>query len=42
MSAENRLNETAQRVGYRDTSYFCSAFKQLEGVPPLEFRRSGQ
>jgi YesN/AraC family two-component response regulator len=33
------VSETARSVGYRDTSYFCSVFKQHEGTTPLEFRK---
>ena len=33
------LKEVAQRVGYSDTSYFCSIFKEQEGMTPTEFRK---
>lgn len=33
------LKEVARRVGYNDTSYFCSLFKDQEGMTPTEFRK---
>lgn len=33
------IREIAAEVGYNDTSYFCSLFKEYEGVTPLEFRK---
>jgi AraC family transcriptional regulator of arabinose operon len=36
------VTETGRKTGFHDTSYFCSVFKQQEGVTPLEFRRSYQ
>ncbi len=38
-SPELQINEIAKRVGYNDTSYFCSIFKKQEQVTPLEFRK---
>lgn len=29
----------AQKVGYNDISYFCSTFKEYEGITPTDFRR---
>ncbi|CAG7621965.1 HTH-type transcriptional activator RhaR [Paenibacillus solanacearum] len=37
---ERTVGETAASVGFHDTSYFCSVFKQYEGMTPLEFRKS--
>ena len=33
------LKEVASIIGYHDTSYFCSVFKQHEGMTPVEFKR---
>lgn len=34
-----RINEIAEKTGFNDSSYFCSLFKQHEGVTPMEFRK---
>jgi AraC-like DNA-binding protein len=40
VSPENPLlKEVASAVGYNDTSYFCSVFRQFEGMTPMEFKR---
>lgn len=33
------LKEVAAMTGYNDTSYFCSVFRQCEGMTPVEFKR---
>ena len=33
------IQETAQKVGYDDYSYFCKIFKKYTGFTPLEYRR---
>lgn len=33
------LKEVAAITGYNDTSYFCSVFRQYEGMTPVEFKR---
>jgi len=33
-----RVNEVSDKVGFAQVSYFCSAFKELYGVSPTEFR----
>jgi AraC-like DNA-binding protein len=33
------LKEIAALTGFNDTSYFCSVFKQYEGMTPVEFKR---
>jgi len=33
------INEVAEMSGYHNTSYFCSVFKEKEGLTPLEFKR---
>jgi AraC-like DNA-binding protein len=33
------LKEIASKIGFNDVSYFCSVFKQYEGMTPIEFRR---
>jgi AraC family transcriptional regulator, arabinose operon regulatory protein len=33
------LKEVADITGYHDTSYFCSVFRQYEGMTPVEFKR---
>lgn len=33
------LKEIAASAGYNDTSYFCSVFKENEGMTPVEFKR---
>lgn len=39
-SPNMRIKDIARQTGFRDTSYFCSVFKELEGVTPLEFRHN--
>nr|WP_234404998.1 AraC family transcriptional regulator [Paenibacillus bouchesdurhonensis] len=29
----------AQRVGFENTSYYCSVFRQITGMSPKEFMR---
>lgn len=33
------VKEVSQKVGYTDISYFCSVFKEQEGITPSEFRK---
>lgn len=33
------IKEAAEMSGYHNTSYFCSVFKEKEGLTPLEFKR---
>lgn len=33
------VKEVARRIGYNDASYFCSMFREYEGITPTEFRR---
>jgi len=33
-----RVNEVSDKVGFAQITYFCSAFKELYGVSPTEFR----
>lgn len=33
------LKEVADKTGFNDVSYFCSVFKEYEGMTPLEFKR---
>ena len=33
------VEEIADRVGYKDTSYFIEQFKKIKGVTPLKYRR---
>jgi AraC-like DNA-binding protein len=37
---DKTVAEISALVGYHDPSYFCSVFKQYEGLSPMEFRRS--
>jgi AraC-like DNA-binding protein len=40
VSPENpALKEVASITGYNDTSYFCSVFRQYEGMTPVEFKK---
>lgn len=40
VSPENpTLKEIASITGYNDISYFCSVFRQYEGMTPIEFKR---
>lgn len=32
------LKEIASKTGFNDVSYFCSIFKRIEGMTPIEFR----
>ena len=36
-----RVYELCQRVGYRDTNYFTTVFKQTEGMTPRQFKSAG-
>jgi len=39
VSPENiKISDIARLVGYIDTSYFCTIFRELEGLSPIEFR----
>lgn len=38
-SGNPALKEVAAIIGYNDTSYFCSVFRQYEGMTPIEFKR---
>jgi two-component system response regulator YesN len=39
----NRVSEVAQRVGYRDVTYFSATFKKITGLSPSEYqKRAGQ
>jgi AraC-like DNA-binding protein len=33
------IKTIAAMVGYNDTSYFCSTFREYEDCSPLEFKR---
>lgn len=33
------IREISESVGYNDVSYFCSIFKECEGMTPVEFKR---
>ena len=35
-----RINEVAERTGYKSVSQFCSLFKKHTGISPKEFRGS--
>lgn len=36
---EMSIKDISQKVGYHDTSYFCTIFKAHEGITPSEFKR---
>ncbi|MEG6612317.1 AraC family transcriptional regulator [Pseudoclostridium thermosuccinogenes] len=38
-SVHEPIREIGKRAGYNDASYFCSIFKEHEGLTPSEFRR---
>lgn len=38
---ELRVCEVAERVGFKDVSYFCKVFKETTGTTVSEFRRNG-
>lgn len=38
-SPQLKIGEVAKKVGYQDTSYFCTIFKRQEKMTPLAFRR---
>jgi len=38
-SCKLKLEEIAGYSGYNDTSYFCTVFKEHEGVTPVEFKK---
>lgn len=35
---KNRVSEVAEKVGYRDVTYFSSTFKKIVGVTPSEYQ----
>lgn len=35
----NKVNEVAERVGYKDYTYFYQVFKKVEGISPSEFKK---
>lgn len=37
----NRVYEVAERVGYRDVTYFGSTFKKLTGMSPTDYQNRG-
>lgn len=37
-----RVSEVAERVGYRDVTYFSSAFKKAVGISPSEYQKNCQ
>jgi len=36
---EMNIKDISQKVGYHDTSYFCTIFKAHEGITPSEFKK---
>lgn len=41
-NTDMKIAEIAQAVGYSDSNYFATAFKQTVGTPPSEFRKKGE
>ena len=39
---EHRVYEVAEKVGYRDVTYFGSTFKKLTGLSPTEYQGRGE
>lgn len=39
MQEQVKIKEIGEAVGFKDSSYFCSKFKEYEGCSPLEFKR---
>lgn len=37
---QNRVNEVAEMVGYKDYSYFYQVFKRVEGISPTEYKKT--
>ncbi len=37
-----KIYEIAEQVGYNSQHYFCTAFKKIYNVSPIEFRKMGQ
>jgi two-component system response regulator YesN len=37
-----KLYEVGERVGYRDSKYFCRVFKEATGLSPSEYRRANR
>mgnify|MGYP002794661793 CR=1 FL=1 len=35
-----KLSDIALSIGYEDQSYFCKVFKKIEGVTPMQYRKS--
>jgi YesN/AraC family two-component response regulator len=38
-SKDIQIKELARIVGYNDVSYFCSIFRKLEQMSPIEFKK---
>jgi two-component system, response regulator YesN len=36
-----KICEIAEKVGYNSQHYFCTAFKKMMGISPLEYRKGG-
>ena len=37
----NRIYEISEKVGYKSTNYFTTIFKNIVGMTPSEYRKSG-
>lgn len=36
-----KMYEVAEKVGYNSQHYFCTAFKKMMGISPIEYRKGG-
>ncbi|MDF2960353.1 MAG: response regulator [Paenibacillus sp.] len=41
-NTDMKISEIADAVGYADSNYFATAFKQIAGCPPTEYRKQHQ
>jgi two-component system response regulator YesN len=39
---ELRIYEIGEKVGYKETKYFCRVFKKITGKSPMQFRKSAK
>lgn len=38
LSGQDNIKDIAKAVGFRNSSYFCTVFKKIHGISPMEYR----